>query len=349
MRLIGTLPVLALAIALPLAAQDSAKPEPGKARPLFATDAPLEMEISAPLRDLARRAKDSTDPFPATLRANGETHTIELSPRGVSRRKSGNCKFPPLRVEFTTKPADSSLFDGQKRLKLVVHCNDNTNFEQMVLREYAAYKLYNALTHESFKVRLAKVRYLDDGKEMTERWGFFIEDTDDVAKRMGGKEIEVSRIPSSALNSRDAARVALFQYLVGNADWEMIAGPAGTDCCHNAKLVGATKESVTDLTPLPYDFDYTGLVDAPYAVPAPQLGIRSVRQRAYWGFCKHNDDLLAVAPEFRAARPAMQAELAAIPGLSSSTLKKLTSYVDDFFEDIATPDTIEKKILKNCR
>ena len=41
-------------------------------------------------------------PRPATLALAGaaETHAIRLSARGITRRKSDVCQFPPLRVEF---------------------------------------------------------------------------------------------------------------------------------------------------------------------------------------------------------------------------------------------------------
>ena len=227
-RSVRSLPLLlAIAVASPALAK-------GGVTPLFADSAPLAVTISGPVNAIVRAAQRSTDPQDATLVANGETHAIALSARGVSRRRDENCKFPPLSVLFKTKPADSSLFDGQKRMKLVTHCRPEARFDQYVLKEYAAYRLYNQLTDKSLKVRLARIRYEDAGKLVAERMGFFIEDVDDAASRLGKKKIESSGIPASALDREDTARYTLFQYLIGNLDWVMTHGPQANDCCHNS-------------------------------------------------------------------------------------------------------------------
>jgi len=340
--------VLAAALAL-LMAQPSPVAAKDEIKPLFADeDSPIQITISGPIRTLVRKAKSSTDPYPATLALDGASYPIELSARGFSRRTE-NCRFPPLRVTFTGKPGKQSLFKGQHKLKLVVHCRDDNRYEQLVLREYAAYRLYNILTPDSFRVRLAQVTYMDGDKQVAHRWAFFIEDVGDVAKRMGGKELQLSRVPSSSLIPEAAARTALFQYMIANADWAMLAGPEGKDCCHNSKLVGADARVAKDLTPVPYDFDYTGLVDAPYAAPSVAMGVSSVRKRRYWGLCGDNAEVLKLAPGFLAARPKMEAEIRSIPGLDERSRDDMIKYLGGFFEDIATPEKVQKNLLKDCR
>jgi hypothetical protein len=343
MRLAGAAAAAtALACAAPAAAQ-------GKVTPLFAENAPLEIVIDGPIGEIVREAERSTDPHPATLTANGESHAIELSARGISRRKRENCRFPPLSIDFAAKPAETSLFDGQNKLKLVAHCRDSDQFEQLVLKEYVAYRLYNRLTDESLKVRLARIRYTDDGKEVAYRWGFLIEDVDDAAKRVGMKETEVLGLTSAALDPADAGRYVVFQYLLGNTDWDMSRGPQEGDCCHNSKLIGATKEARNGLTPVPYDFDNAGLVDAPYAVPVEFLKIDSVRERKYRGLCMHSAGARAAVADFVAARPGFEAELAAVPGMNDRTRGSVRSYLASFFEDVSTPEKIERNLIKDCR
>ena len=49
--------------------------------------------------------------------------------------------------------------------------------------------MYNRLTPASFRARLAMIDYVDDsGKPIISRYGFFIEDIDDVASRNDMKE-----------------------------------------------------------------------------------------------------------------------------------------------------------------
>ena len=132
--------------------------------------------------------------------------------RSTTRRRRDVCAFPPLRVEFAEKPGKSSLFRGQKRLKLVTYCQRTANFQNYVLLEYAAYRLYNALTPESFKARLARIDYTgEDGKLLINRVGFFIEDVDDVARRNGQERLRgVHQISASQLDPAAAARYAVF-------------------------------------------------------------------------------------------------------------------------------------------
>jgi hypothetical protein len=330
---------LALVLAVPATAQK------GEA-PLFASDAPIDLTITGPVRDISRAAERSTNPQPATLAANGETLAITLAARGITRRR--NCEFPPMMIDLVDKPANTSLFDKQNKIKLVTHCKSESGFDRYVLREYAAYKLYSALTPESFKVRLARVRYIDGGKEVANRWGFLIEDVDDLAKRVGGKELEVESVPSSTLNVDDSARYALFQYMIGNLDWDMSNGPPGTMCCHNSKLVGATAEARTALIPVPYDFDYSGFVNAPYATPPEAVPVQSVRTRYYRGLCRHNEAVRKEAAAFLAARPSLESALGSITQLEAKDRDNMRKYLAGFFDDIATPKGIDK-LFKTCR
>lgn len=321
----------------------------GGVTPLFADSTPIEVTISGPVNAIVRAAQKSTEPQDATLVAEGETYAIALSARGVSRRRNENCRFPPLSVLFKAKPADTSLFDGQRRLKLVTHCRPEARFDQFVLKEYAAYRLYNQLTDKSLRVRLARVRYEDGGKLVAERAGFFIEDVDDAASRLGKKKIESSDVPASALDRQDTARYTLFQYMIGNLDWDMTHGPQVNDCCHNSKLLGPTLEARAGLTPVAYDFDYAGLVDAPYAVPPANVPVATVTQRFYRGLCSHNEETRAMLPQFVSARGKLAAALAGVPGLDERSRAAMESYLDDFFAQVGTSEEAEKNLFRTCR
>ncbi|SIN59511.1 hypothetical protein SAMN02745824_0039 [Parasphingorhabdus marina DSM 22363] len=317
--------------------------------PLFASDELLTVELAGPIKTIAKRAAKSIDPQDAVLQANGETHNIALSARGVSRRKRENCVFPPLRIRFAEKPSKGSLFHKQRSIKLVTHCKDKDRNEQVLLREYATYRLYNLMTPESLKVRLARLRYRDGETVVAERYGFFIEDIDDAARRLGGKEIDIPRTSVSALSVPAAARYTLFQYMIGNTDWAMIAGPPGSDCCHNSKLVGQNKAARSDLIPVPYDFDNAGIVNAPYAVPADVLPIRSVRQRYYRGHCRMNEAVKQAVPEFLSRRAAVEGEIASITVLSEDSRKQMRAYLGEFFDQVQSADSIDRKLFKTCR
>jgi hypothetical protein len=318
-------------------------------KPLFASDEILHLTLKGPIVGIPRGK--GAAPVPGVLTVAGptpETLPVQLSVRGITRRLKQICAFPQLRVEFTEKPAKTSVFRGQDSLKLVTHCQSAKNYQQNLLLEYASYRLYRALTPDSFNVRLAQVDYVGaDGDPIISRLGFFIEDVSDVAKRNGHARLRgVKSISASQLDPAAATRFALFEYMISNLDWSMTASPPGEDCCHNSRLVGA-KEATTELVPLPYDFDYSGLVNAPYAVPPDGIRASSVRQRIYRGFCLHNTQAQAFAADMAARRGSLIAIVDQTPQLEESTRTRADSYLGEFFDEVGSPAKVAE-LLKVC-
>ena len=343
---------LALAFALAVTAgPGAAAPKPPTR--LFTDDAPIHIALKGALARIAATPAPARTAYPATLSLfspMAEQHAVQLSPRGLARRTKTVCTFPPLRVEFTAKPAETSLFERQHRLKLTTYCRVTAGHQQHVLLEYAAYRLYNILSPISLRARLATVDYVDqDGRGTITRTGFFAEDPGDAAKRNGLFEVKiVARVAPSAIDATAEARAAMFEYMIGNLDWSMRGAHAGESCCHNFKLLGATANAQSGLIPVPYDFDYSGLVNAPYAVPPEGIPVPSVRVRRYRGYCIHNAQALAVAAEFRTKRGELMAVLSTTPGLDEDRRRKASAYLDDFFSDIATDADVTKRLLKTC-
>ncbi len=344
---------LALAVAYAVSAQPTGGAEAKRPTRLFSEDQPIRATIRGPISAVVATPIPARTARPAMLELSvpaAEKHSIQLSPRGLTRRQKEQCTFPPLRVEFTGKPDKASLFEGQKRLKLVTHCRNATSHEQYVLLEYSAYRMLNLLSPAGLRARLGSFDYADTNGRVTEsRIGFFVEDPDDAASRNGLKEIRTTgRIAVAQLDPAAAARAALFEYIIGNTDWSMRAGPQGDICCHNFRLFGAAANSQGAMVPVPYDFDASGLVNAPYAVPAEELRISSVRDRQYRGYCAHNAQALVAAADFRAKQPQIIGILSAIPGLDERRRSGAAAYLDAFFRDIATDETTAKRVLKTC-
>lgn len=317
-------------------------------KPLFESSDKIHLAIQAPLSGFIHNraiqgsiAGTLTDP-------SGQALPISLQLRGITRRTSDVCDFPPLRVEFITPPPATSIFAGQKKLKLVTHCKNSPDFQQYVLLEYAAYRMYNLLTPHSFRARLADIDYRDaSGRPIVSRIGFFLEDLPDLAHRNGMKPSHgPEQIPLQDLSPADAARYALFQDMIGNHDWSMRAGPVGKDCCHNAELIGPLAAGQT--IPIPYDFDFSGYVNAPYATPPAQLDLTDVKERLYRGYCVHNAEAVSVAAQFRQARPQILGVLSEVPGLDPRTQARANGYLAGFFADIGTDAALDAKVLKRC-
>jgi hypothetical protein len=150
------------------------------------------------------------------------------------------------------------------------------------------------------------------------------------------------------MNLAQTALLELFQMLIGNSDYSTLTGPAGSMCCHNAQLV-AVKERYSDVIPIPYDFDVSGFVNAPYAKPAPQYPIKSVRQRYYTGWCKEDRHTYAAIERFNQQRQAIYAQVKNFGLLSARTLENTLKYLDGFYTLINSEARVAKEIFGRCR
>ena len=317
-------------------------------KPLFESSDAIHIAIQAPLWRLINNRQDQDSAQGTLIDPAGNKLPVSLQLRGITRRTADICDFPPLRVTFTAPPPPTSLFAGQKKLKLVTHCKNSPSFQQYVLLEYGAYRMYNLLTPHSFRARLATVDYKDaNGQPIVSRIGYFLEELSDVAHRNGLKATHApDTIPVTNLSSPDAARFALFELMISNHDWSMRAGPAGKACCHNAELIGPAATGAT--IPVPYDFDFSGYVSTPYATPPAELDISDVRQRFYRGYCIHNRDVVTAAAQMRSEQAHILGVLGEVPGLEPKTQQRAASYLQEFFDEIGNPATLNSRILKHC-
>ncbi len=321
-------------------------------KPLFQSDEILEIRIETNIKTLVRKRKSSTDPYPATLSVLSnpdETHSLSVAARGKSRRTRGVCAFPPLRLRFETRP-EGGIFQGQKSLKLVTHCNPNSKAQDKLILEYGAYKFYNLLTDNSHKVRLAKIDYVDadKGESLGTYLGFFIEDADDTAARQNLYEIDIPNTRHSHLDPETAARAELFYFMIGNLDFSLVKAPPGSDCCHNAKLLGADKSGSPPLYVLPYDFDNTGWVDPSYALLPANVDVRNIRERVYRGQCTRIDLVKSHRQDFQSKKPAIFAEIDALPSISDNARNKARTYLDQFFSIIEDDKKFDREIIRAC-
>ena len=285
---LSALSALLLAVCYPIAAaaQDSL--------PLFADEAILEVSIEGPL-DTLMRERSNEDYYDGVLRYTdgAEVHALDLRfrTRGNYRRRKETCRFPPVRLNFKKKQVEGTPFEGQNILKLVTHCRPNSGrYEEYVIRELLAYRIFNRVTPVSFRARQLRITWIntEDGNSEDVRYGFVIEHKNELEDRLQLEEPGYNSIQYDALNPQQAALAAIFQYMIGNTDFSMVAAVEGESCCHNGILL---QKNRGDIYFVPYDFDMAGIVDAPYAAPNPRFRLRSVTSRLYRGACLLNDYL----------------------------------------------------------
>jgi hypothetical protein len=318
-------------------------------RPLFESAAPLEFRLEADFSAINKERDPNSAPrFSGVLKtagADGQTKSVEvkLSPRGHLRRKTVTCSFVPLRLEFAKDAVKGTAFEGPATaLKLVTHCQDSKENEQFVLRENLAYRLANILTPRMFRARLAKVTYVNSKtqKTITTRYGMLLEDENDVARRMGGRTVGVERTLFSDLEPSTLGQMMVFEFMLGNTDFSIYA-------LHNVVLVQLPGPRI--LYPVPYDFDLSGLVHPPYAVPAPNLGIKSVTDRYYRGPCLTAEQLEPVFNVFRSKKSEMLAAVNTMTDLGNDARIEVRNFLNDFFSAIDRPSSVKQYFINGCK
>ena len=137
--------------------------------PLFADDDRLELRIEAPITTLMRERPDDEelDGLASYVDETGNEITldVEIRTRGNYRRQERVCPFAPVRLDFDKDEVGGTLFENQNRLKLVTHCRNAMQFEQAVMREYLVYRMFNALTEQSYRVRPLTTTYVDTDRD----------------------------------------------------------------------------------------------------------------------------------------------------------------------------------------
>lgn len=321
------------------------------ATPLFESDDTVALTVTAPMRELirARHRKETYDAEVSYADSAGNVVTLDarISARGNSRLET--CDFPPIRLEFEPAETKGTLFEGQKRLKMVTHCKRGKDGERWVLQELGIYRAYNVVTDYSYRVRRLDMTWRDAASQRWEREGpaFFIEDTDDLAARVGRQNIRPPEVQTEQYHLAETTHHILFQYLIANTDFSVKRGPQGEGCCHNARVI-AEPGSQANWIVVPYDFDQAGIINTSYALPGRRLGIRRVTQRLYRGFCWQNDALADSIARFNERRDAITAAL--VPAeISASQQSRIRRFVDRFYDTINDPAELSEAFFAKCR
>jgi hypothetical protein len=361
---------LAVAVAVPAAQQSAQQPAPAKAAapkknpllklvepwpspakmqerrleaeadPLFASTEPLAITLVGDFKAINKdRKPESRQSFPGTLKlADDVAIPITLNARGHLRRMTQTCDYVPLRVQFAKQAGKGTIFARQDALKLVVQCGGGGDYEQYILREHLAYRMYNVITHKSFRSRLVRVTYVDPaGKTMGTRAGMFLEDDASVARRMEGRIVELPRLLFADLDMDSLMPMMIFEYMIGNTDYSIYA-------LHNVRIVQRPDKS---LHPVPYDFDVTGLVNPPYAIPARGLMLKAVTDRMYRGPCRRQELVDPHVANFLAKKDLVKALLEAIPGLDRRSRDDVKLFINSFYSSIDSSKDV-KGLFVSC-
>jgi hypothetical protein len=314
---------------------------------LFDSDTLLELSITTNLKELVRDVGDKNKYHRGRLSYQlGDSVVsmlIDLKTRGNFRKDRSICAFPPLRIKFNKATSSYSIFHDQKKLKMVTHCqNRSERHEQMIIQEYLIYKAYSIFTPESFNVRLARITYKDSKNAMKPltKFAFFLENFEKMADRNGKIARYDEKVHQDHTLINKVTKMAVFQYMVGNTDW-------GVPTLHNIKLIAKTPTSRP--IPVPYDFDWASLVNAPYAEPNPKLDIKSIHDRLYRGYKRTAKDLEYIFREFRMKKEMLYDLYTNCPYLTDKEKERVLNYFDEFYEIINDPKKVKREFIDDAR
>jgi hypothetical protein len=259
---------------------------------------------------------------------------IAIEVRGHFRR--AHCYLPPLKLICRQNP--SGAFYNFKDIKLVNACMPSRADDQNLLKEYLAYKIYNLLTDKSFRVRLLTLSYVDSaGKRATvTEHAFLVEDVKDLAKRNHSKLIKNEKIPTRSTDRNQMILASVFEYMIGNTDWSVPEN-------HNIRLIKPKGDSTAVPYMVPYDFDFSGLVNTDYAVPDERMGLKTVRDRLYRGAPVTRNELAPVLDYFNQMKAAIYATINSFNLLTDASKKEMTDYLDEFYMIINSPGNVKSE------
>ncbi len=310
---------------------------------LFSSNKILETKIAFSPKKL-RKSNNDTLYFDTSIqyKVAGEWKEMKIGIRARGNFRRATCYYPPVKVDLKKKQAKETIFQGQKKLKLVLPCLKQSDKNDNILKELMVYKLFELVTPHHFKTRRLNIEFTDLSKKKTSVEtlnGFFIEDDKKVAKRAEGKVFE-RYIHPMAMDSDASIRNALFQYLIGNTDFS-------TAYQHNGKLLYAGKKII----PLPYDFDMSGFINPSYAVVNQTLGIKSIRERKYRGFKRADEDFQKVRKDFIAQKQAMYDLMKSYEADfdSQKEFDEAYGYVESFFAIIEDDSKFQKNVIDAAR
>ena len=275
--------------------------------------------------------------MPAKLTdASGKTLELQVRTRGKFRRK--RCEIPPIKMKFRKSVLREAGLDTLNEIKLVLPCANRPANEQLIVREYVAYRMFETLNPEySTHARLVRLQLKDFKRKRPKKmFAMLVEHEEEVSARLRSIVNEQWGVKPDELDADQTAMMTVFQYLIGNTDWETVT-------CRNVMLLQTSDSS--KIFPVPYDFDFSGLVSAPYASPSSTSGLVTVRDR----YLMSADNGVSEAALEKARQHVLVHKDALYKWaqnkyLSTESVADMRAFLDVFFEAARSPSTLPLRL-----
>ena len=318
-------------------------PHSASEKGLFDSDEVLHITLRGNQRLLLNDRTDIPKDYPMVLAYTNENKQelnmpVAVRTRGHFRRLKENCLYPPLLIQFPLTGFHlSTVFSEQSKWKLVMPCRG----DEYLIREWLVYRIGNKVLRNSFRSRLVRVKLEDTRtrKTIASFFGILLEEEKQMAKRNGAVVIKPKLRPQQT--QVDAfLTMAVFEYLIGNTDWSV-------PYLHNIKLM--IPDSTTIPIAVPYDFDHSGIVNAPYALPPEEMQLRSVSERRYRGYCIRDMKVFdSVLTRFNRLKNEIYSIYTDCTLLDEKYKKSTLLYLDEFYKTINNPKVWQKEFGYPC-
>ena len=275
--------------------------------------------------------KNLDEYYPGTLTTeNGKMYKVEVRARGKYRRKVA--EVPPLKLKFSKKALRAEGLDTFNEIKLVLPVFDNAEGDDLIVREYVAYRMYEKLTQASVRARIVKLTIRDSHVEKSNKTLFAIlmEHEEETAARLKGTEVHAYGLPIDSMITNQVALVSMFQYMIGNTDWDI-------PMQRNVRLIRSNETG--KILVVPFDFDFSGFVAAPYASPSAESGLRTVLDRYLMSYGVKSDALRRATQTLKLCRKELDT-LCKGKYISKYNSEHMIKYLDTFFEQINEKDVV---------
>lgn len=290
-----------------------------------AIDIELELDLKVYLKNKKKEEyQEGKISFVNPKTQEKEEWDVELRPRGNMRRRISY--IPPIKLKLSKKSLKAQGLEKFNKIKMVSQFRSGKMAGQYVLKEFHAYRMYNLISPYSFRVQLIRLTLRDNSakKRLIKYYGFLIEPEKEMAARLGGVMVEREKMRTGFLEEKEFHRMSLFQYMIGNTDWSV-----GNS--HNLKFIKVPEFS--KIVPVPYDFDYAGLVNTVYAAPHHSLPIKKVTERLYRGNTFTEQDMEEILPVFEEKAGDLVQLLETCAYLDRRSKKHTVAYLQSFFKE----------------
>jgi hypothetical protein len=312
---------------------------------LFGADEPMDITLTFDIKKF-QREKHEGEYMPVHFHYQvNDTLSLEMNMRLKVRGKTriNHCSLPPFWLDFGGTDLENVEEEDMNRIKIVTHCKGSQTYKKYVLKEFLCYKIYNLLSPMSFRVRLVRMTYVDTGREnkISGGWAFMIEPVKMLAQRFNAQETEKEGLLSRHMRPVEMNMMALFQYMIGNPDYSVPHK-------HNVKIFNQSGHGAARYTAVPYDFDYSGLVDAYYAIPSEYLDITSVKERYYLGPCRPDLDFDLAIEQLNLHKEEILQLVRDFEYLEKKDKESVLNYLEEYFDEAANPNSLIFGIQRTC-